>query len=542
MPPADLNLSDATDVTVVITTFNHAHYLRAAIDSCLAQTRPARQIIVVDDGSTDSPHDVVASYNGIMLLRQPNRGLSAARNTGLRKSTTPFIIFLDADDRLLPYALEVGLNCFASHPEATFVYGAYRNIDDAGRSISSKKYVGPSRSPLLQFLEIGNFIGMHATVLYRRERLVAFDGFNESLRACEDYDLLMRIAKTDKVASHDVMVAEYRQHTANMSRNNYMMLDAALRALNDNLSADAPPEQLEAAARGRVFLRNHYAVEDVWAGLRRFPSAPLSGLVAMLTATSIAPVSVARALMQRSRRWLARRAPGVLSRILGGPDWRPKFGRVWFGDYSRTEPISGVFGFDRGEPIDRYYIRSFLSENADAIGGRVLEVQDSGYTEDFGGTQVTHADVVDIDPTNSRATIRGNLELAGTLPDDAFDCIILTQTLHLMFDFRSTLANLSRALKPQGILLITVPGITPLDREESNHTWHWSFTPHSIERLLREHFAPSHVATRAYGNVFAATSFLHGLSASEVARSKLDVTDNSFPVIVAARAAKGHAT
>src|SRR5689334_10446763 len=107
-------------VTVIIPTFNHAHYLADAIASVVAQTHPADEIIVVDDGSTDDPAAVVARFNGVRLIRQNNRGLSAARNMGLHSSTTSYVVFLDADDRLLPIALEAGLDVAATYPNRAF--------------------------------------------------------------------------------------------------------------------------------------------------------------------------------------------------------------------------------------------------------------------------------------------------------------------------------------------------------------------------------------------------------------------------------------
>src|SRR4051794_29900976 len=105
--------SDSATVAVIIPTFNHAHFLADAIGSVLAQTRAADEIIVVDDGSTDDPAAVVAEFREVRFIRQNNRGLSAARNTGLASCATRYVVFLDADDRLLPIALQAGLACIA---------------------------------------------------------------------------------------------------------------------------------------------------------------------------------------------------------------------------------------------------------------------------------------------------------------------------------------------------------------------------------------------------------------------------------------------
>src|SRR5690348_130160 len=117
---------NATLVSVVITTYNHARFLGEAIESVLAQTVPPFEVIVVDDGSTDDPAAVVRRYPQLRLIRQRNQGLAAARNTGWRASGGSYLVFLDADDRLLPNALAANLRRLAEWPECAFAYGAYR--------------------------------------------------------------------------------------------------------------------------------------------------------------------------------------------------------------------------------------------------------------------------------------------------------------------------------------------------------------------------------------------------------------------------------
>lgn len=203
--------SEAISITVVITTFNHSHFLADAISSVLVQTRPANAIIVVDDGSTDNPAAVVAKFDGVCLVVQANRGLSAARNTGLRQCITSHVMFLDADDRLLPHALESSMACAVARPDCAFVYGGHRRIYENGAAQGADRFDDVGPSPHLALLR-GNLIGMHATVLYRRNRLVEANGFDESLPRCEDYDLYLRLAQKFQIAGHPVTVAEYRWH------------------------------------------------------------------------------------------------------------------------------------------------------------------------------------------------------------------------------------------------------------------------------------------------------------------------------------------
>jgi SAM-dependent methyltransferase len=199
-------------------------------------------------------------------------------------------------------------------------------------------------------------------------------------------------------------------------------------------------------------------------------------------------------------------------------------------------PLSDNWGYDRGTPVDRYYIEAFLEEHRGDVRGHVLEVQEDDYSRRFGGNRVTRQDILNVDLSNPKATIIGDLADPTTLPQGQFDCIILTQTLHLVFDMTAAIANLHRALRAGGVLLITVPGITPLDRNEFLDSWYWSLTEPALARLLSGPFDPEKVTLRSYGNLAAATAFLHCAAVEEVGPRRLDRFDRAYPVTVAARA------
>jgi SAM-dependent methyltransferase len=220
--------------------------------------------------------------------------------------------------------------------------------------------------------------------------------------------------------------------------------------------------------------------------------------------------------------------------IRGRPYRIPK-GAVRFGDLKRLSPISDIFGHDRGSPIDRYYIEAFLSQNASDIRGRVLEMDNNLYTLRFGGSRVEQSDVLSIETNNPRATIVGDLEQLITLPEAAFDCIVLTQTLQFVFDVRNGLATLYHALKPGGVLLVTTPGVSKM---HDTWLWYWTFTAAALRRLLENQFGQDAVSVEAHGNVFTATAFLYGLAVDELDPSSLDADDSNYPVVVAARAVK----
>src|SRR5690606_28150709 len=128
---------DTPLVSVVITAYNHARFLGEAIESARGQTYPHVEVVVVDDGSTDDVQSVMAQYADVQTVWQPNQGLSAARNTGLRNSNGTFVIFLDADDRLRPSAAAAGLACFSTHPDSAFVSGDHVRIDAEGAFLAA---------------------------------------------------------------------------------------------------------------------------------------------------------------------------------------------------------------------------------------------------------------------------------------------------------------------------------------------------------------------------------------------------------------------
>jgi len=251
--------SDGATVAVIIPTFNQARFLADAIMSVLAQTRPADEIIVVDDASTDDPASVVGRFQKAKLIRQDkNRGPSAARNAGLRNYSASHIVFLDADDRLLPTALETGLRCIARRPECAFAYGAYRLISENGHPIGSNWFIPIDGDAHLAFLH-QNLIPMPAAVLYRRDCLLAVKGWDEAMRRCEDHDIYLRMTQRYPIVGHPDLVAEYRKHGQNTSENHVEQLQAALRLYDlheTRITIDAATRR--ALRSGRANKRKYY--------------------------------------------------------------------------------------------------------------------------------------------------------------------------------------------------------------------------------------------------------------------------------------------
>jgi SAM-dependent methyltransferase len=200
-----------------------------------------------------------------------------------------------------------------------------------------------------------------------------------------------------------------------------------------------------------------------------------------------------------------------------------------------VEPLSYLWGSDRGLPLHRYYLQQFLDEFCGDIRGRCLEFRDDSYTSRYGGPAVTRLDILHLDDTHPAATIVADLTKPNDIPTGTFDCIVCTQVLHLIFEVDRAVSELWRILKPGGVLLATVPHISMCDPG-----WHeiWRFTPEGLGAVIGRAFGAEGVTVRAYGNSLTAAAELRGLVAEEFSQPALDYNDPRFAVEVCARAVK----
>lgn len=216
----------------------------------------------------------------------------------------------------------------------------------------------------------------------------------------------------------------------------------------------------------------------------------------------------------------------------------PSVGQVNFGDLRRLTPLCNDYGYQRGGPVDRYYIEEFLAKHVHDIQGHVLELNDDRYTKKFGGTKVTKSDILDINRSNPLATVIADLTQAENIPSNTYDCIILTQVLELIYDLKASLHHLHRILKPGGVLLITLPGVSHFKYKELSSSWCWTFSEFSVRKLLLEFFPEKNITTDKHGNVLVAASFLYGLGVHELNKEEYDFNDPNYQVIIEAKAVK----
>lgn len=545
-------------ISVVIPCYNHGRYLADAINSVLTQDHKNVEVIVVDDGSTDCTRSVIDNeYAGVKAVKyvyQNNQGLSAARNTGIDHSTGNYFVFLDADDWLVDHALSTNFSLLQQNKQAGFVSGGHLIINEliGYQTERNETIEGDYYAELLQ----RNYIGMHAAVMYQRWVFDEFR-FDTSLKASEDYDMYLHIARKYPVKHHAKTIAVYRFHDSNMSGNVYKMFKYTLLVLQKQRKALKTGPERDYFSKGIKNWKGYYSMEL----LKTLPHKPTwPPTKTMFTEHYIAcryhrgPYlkylkSKSAMILQKSKTRIKsvieKNSPAFVVKWFHkhamDNNNAPPPGKVNMGDLNRTTPFSTDFGYDRGGPIDRYYIENFLEQASNAVKGRVLEIGDNEYTLRYGGGRITQSDILHIDNSNPKATFVGDLSDAPQLPSNSFDCIILTQTLHLIYDYKAALETCYRVLKPGGTLLLTVPGISHVHHGEWGDFWMWSFTKSSVTRMLSEVFGLDNSKVQTFGNVLAATCFLYAMGLPELSKLQLDHTDPQYQVIITATATKSPA-
>lgn len=200
-------------------------------------------------------------------------------------------------------------------------------------------------------------------------------------------------------------------------------------------------------------------------------------------------------------------------------------------------PVSKRFGAERGKPVDRIYIERFLAENQDKIGGVVMEMADSGYTEMF-GKHVEQSLVLHLNGWG-KSVIKGNLETGEGIPESCVDCFICTQTIQFIYDIHSVVRNIYRMLKSGGVALVTAHCLGQISLYDY-HNWgeYWRFTDMSMRRLFAEVFEESKITVQSWGNMKTAIAYQYGLCAEDLQKEDFGIQDEQYPVIVTVAARK----
>ncbi len=224
---------------------------------------------------------------------------------------------------------------------------------------------------------------------------------------------------------------------------------------------------------------------------------------------------------------------GAAIKSLLGPRWTTwartvtrGLERPSWGNLRRVAPISASYGFDRGTPIDRYYVDKFFTAHRHLITGRVLEIQTKDHICTY-GSGVTAADTLDISP-EFRPTYCCDLASATPVPDGSYDCFVLPNTLCFLRNLDAALREARRIVKRGGVILATVPGLVPLTPDVEDY-WHASADGWRV--VAARVWPDCETTIESHGNCLAAAASMYGIAAEELAEAELDANDPRYPVL-----------
>ncbi len=542
--------ADPIRVSVVLPFLNAKRFIRESVDSVVAQSYGQWELLLVDDGSTDGSTAIAREYvqrdpDRIRYLEHPgheNRGISASRNLGVRAARGEFVAELDADDVWLPGKLAHHVPILETHPEVGMLYGnsLFWYSWSGAPGDASRDYLpvmtGPTNvvadplAVLLQQLRGKEASPCPCAVLLRRSVVERVGGSEEKFWGMhEDLVLYAKMLIVAPVFIVDGWWDRYRCYSGDSTSVSVVAQQAGTLGTTHRWYLEWLAAYLAAHGHGRS---EHRRLVVATLRSRRFPRA-YRLLHGSLRAGGHG--------LYRFRAVIGR-VPGLrgVAPQPAGSRERPPVGRVRMGDLRRVTPINRHWGCERGGPVDRHYVEAFLARHAGDVRGRVLEVGDDAYTRRFGADRVVTSDVLHVPPGTSAATIVADLADADHLASDAFDCIILTQTLQFVYDVRAALRTLHRILAPGGTLLVTVPGISQTTDENWRDSWYWGFTVPSVTRLAAGCFSRNEIEVESHGSVLTAVAFLHGLGWPELRPEELAATDRDFPLLITLRARKAH--
>ena len=535
-------------ISVVIIFLNAERFIAEAIESVFGQNYDDWELLLVDDGSSDVSSTIARRYTEqhpekvyyFEHAGHANRGMSASRNLGIRHARGQYIALLDADDVWLPKKLEYQVEILSRYPEAGMVVGPIQwwyswtgQPDDFARDFVAPFPLELQSDSLVQPPKLLISLLRQATVsatssLLRREVVDFVGGYEEDFRGMfEDQAFAAKVYLTAPVFVAADCHYKWRKHpnsccavaveTAQYEHARFDFLRWLQRYLSQRQISHIELERT---------LENELCKSRQWRpGLGNSQNwANQIKALAKSVARRFIPTTV------RQRLWKWRH---------GLADC-PPVGQVQLGMMRRLTPISRVWGFDRGLPVDRYYIEGFLAAHAADIQGRVLEIGDNTYTLKYGGSRVIGSEILHPVEGNPRATIIADLSRGENIPSESFDCIICTQTLMFIFEIHNAIHTLHRVLKPGGVLLMTLAGVSHQISRQDMARWgdYWRFTSLSARRLCECVFPPANVTVQAHGNVLAAIAFLHGLAREELRQEELDTKDPDYEVLITARAVK----
>lgn len=471
------------NVAVVIPCFNLGRTLEEALTSARTQTHAPAEIVVVDDGSDDVfTRQILARLrrSSTRVLSTPNRGPAAARNLGIRSTTSPLVVLLDADDVLDASYLEKASVVLAARPDLGFVSCSLRAFGDAS-------YVWtPPAATFVDTLVRG---GMHISTMFRRDVFVAVGGFDEGLPAYEDTDFWLSAIERGFAGE---ILEEPLVHYRVRPRSRYH------RALRPATYHRAKRGILEKHAR-HVFA----AADEILPALDEF-TTQLRAHARQLDESTEAAERELSSLKDGIAE--ARQALGAAG--IEALDW---------GALRRLEPMAAVGERSGRRGVEARYVETFLGTNAPAPGARILHIGAPAAPEGDGSRP----------------------EELDQAPSESLDCVVMRDVLRYAPDPAELVRSAHRALRAGGTLLASLPCAASItDAPEHGRVDRWRFTEASARKLFTGIFPLESVEVTTFGNLLACVGALHGLEALELTTDELELVDPWFPLVVCVRAVK----
>jgi len=579
---------NAMTISIIIIFKNAEKYLREAVESVFEQTFTDWELLLVDDGSTDSGTSIareLADQNPqrISYLHHEghqNKGVNASWNLGLGQARGEFVAFLDSDDVWLPEKLERQLAFINQHPEVGLLASPAIYWYEDGKKEVQPMTLSPGRLPpgawIPKMLENEDNAACPSMVLIKKDLALQSAGFEKRPPTLyEDQVMWCKATFAAPIYYYPECLGLYRIHSASRCQSTPPhQRNLASLHFNAWLTAFIPKQRNPGIQKSNLLILMSRAklcrvlarCENGGASRLRgnfkkvLTYGPLlgwffSGVFLLNCLSNRLAATIADLIFVLSRtaydgdffkkvvRALTHRFLGSIQRVIpqsvkGFAKQALNFKHALSGRIRLTvgvRPLSSLWGADRGLPIHRYYLEQFLRESVSDIRGHCLEFYEDFYTTRFGGPSVTRLDILHKDNGNPQATLVADLTQPNPLPENYFDCIICTHVLHVIFELNKAVSELYRILKPGGVLLVGVPHVSMCDPN-----WHeiWRFTPEGLSLALSKVFGEKNVGVRAYGNSLTAAGEIRGLSATEFTPAELGFSDPRFAVEVCARAVK----
>jgi peptidoglycan/xylan/chitin deacetylase (PgdA/CDA1 family) len=493
-------------VAIVIRCGDLVRHVYTTLTAVKKQTIQCEIVTVVDASTPRSALPWIASLadeSGALFVVAGSPHGGVVKNAGIERATAKYIACVDAGDLLAVDFAATGSDALATDPRARVVSSAVQMI-----GVAEPSHTITHMSPDVGVL--GNPDGIHSASMFRRDDWLRLGGFDEALPALDHYEFWLRLvssAPTVAWVDRPLLIRGLRKDSfwyREGAEHTYLAAMTSICRKHEALFRQHAADVLYSRERTLTNLGRRYSV-----------------LIAEHDRT-LEEMHRLRVRRDDLRRQLSA-APGSAD---------------VFEDLRRTMPVDRDWGYTRGTPIDRYYIEAFLQSCASDIAGRVLEVQEPDYTNRFGAARVTQSDVVDIDSDNWKATVITDLRRAANIPSGRYDCIILTQTLHVIDDMRAAVGECCRMLRPGGVLLATLPSTSRLCLEYGPAGDFWRVTEAGARATFDPFFSSGNLDIRSYGNVLSNTAFLHGLAVHELTPAELDARDPFFPLVIGVRAKK----